>query len=235
MMQSIQVSFPGQRARQRTENKAENRVGLSCMVTQSCPTLCDPMDVAHQGPLSMGILQARILEWVVMPSSGGSSQLRGQTGVSHIAGGFFAICATRKPKNTGVGNLCLLQGIFLTQESNWGLPCCRWILYQLSYQGCLRVEQGWRKTNQHSYTSEQQLYWPWNSPGQNTGVGSLSLLQGIFPTQASNPGLPCCRKILYQLSHKGSSRTTDYDDRAQCVCDIYFKQVKSGIYFLSSL
>ena len=45
---------------------------------------------------------------------------------------------------------------------------------------------------------------PWDSPGQNTGVGSLSLLQGIFPTQESNPGLPCCRRILYKLSHKGS-------------------------------
>ena len=46
------------------------------------------------------------------------------------------------------------------------------------------------------------LYSPWNSPGQNTGVGSLSLLQGIFPTQASNPGLPHYRQILSQLSHK---------------------------------
>ena len=44
----------------------------------------------------------------------------------------------------------------------------------------------------------------WNSPGQNTGVGSLSLLQGIFPTQGSNPGLPHCRQILYQLSQQGS-------------------------------
>ena len=44
------------------------------------------------------------------------------------------------------------------------------------------------------------LYSPWNSPGQNTGVGSCSLLQGIFPTQGSNPGLPHCRRILYQLS-----------------------------------
>ena len=42
------------------------------------------------------------------------------------------------------------------------------------------------------------LYGPWNSPSQNTGVGSLSLLQGIFPTQDSNPGLPHCRQILYQ-------------------------------------
>ena len=48
------------------------------------------------------------------------------------------------------------------------------------------------------------LYTPWNSPGQNTGVGSFSLLQGIFPTQGSIPGLPYCRWILYQLSHKGS-------------------------------
>ena len=47
---------------------------------------------------------------------------------------------------------------------------------------------------------------PWNSPGQNTGVGSLSLLQCIFPTQGLNPGPPHCRQILYQLSHKGSPR-----------------------------
>ena len=45
---------------------------------------------------------------------------------------------------------------------------------------------------------------PWNSLGQNTGVGSLPLLQEVFPTQGSNPGLPLCRQILYQLSHKGS-------------------------------
>ena len=46
------------------------------------------------------------------------------------------------------------------------------------------------------------LHGPWNSPGQNTGVGSLSLLQGIFPTQGPNTGLPHCRQIPYQLSHK---------------------------------
>ena len=47
------------------------------------------------------------------------------------------------------------------------------------------------------------LYRPWNSPGQNTGVGSLSLLQGIFLTQESNWGLLHCRWILYQLSYQG--------------------------------
>ena len=48
------------------------------------------------------------------------------------------------------------------------------------------------------------LYSPWNSPRQNTGGGSLSLLQAIFPTQGSNSGLLHCRRILYQLSHQGS-------------------------------
>ena len=48
------------------------------------------------------------------------------------------------------------------------------------------------------------LYSPWTSPGQNPAVGSLSFLQGIFPTQGLNPGLLHCRQILYQLSHKGN-------------------------------
>ena len=47
------------------------------------------------------------------------------------------------------------------------------------------------------------LYSPRNSPGQNPGVGSLFLLQGIFPTQGLNPGVLHCRQILYQLSHEG--------------------------------
>ena len=53
------------------------------------------------------------------------------------------------------------------------------------------------------------LHSPWNCPGQNTGVGSLSLLQGIFPIQGSNRGLPHCRQILYQLSHQGSPEKGD--------------------------
>ena len=48
------------------------------------------------------------------------------------------------------------------------------------------------------------LYSPWNSPGQNTGVGSHFLLQGVFPTQGSNSGLSHCRQILYHMSHQGS-------------------------------
>ena len=70
------------------------------------------------------------------------------------------------------------------------------------------------ETERHSVLSDSLrphgLYSPWNSPGQNTGMGSLSLLQGIFPTQGSNPGLPYCRQILYQLSHQGSPRILEW-------------------------
>jgi len=59
----------------------------------------------------------------------------------------------------------------------------------------------------HDYSLQPHgLYSPWNSPSQNTRVGSLSLLQGIFPTQGSNPGLLHCKQILYQLIYRGSTR-----------------------------
>ena len=54
------------------------------------------------------------------------------------------------------------------------------------------------------------LYNPWNSLGHNTGVGNLSLLQGIFATQGSNPDIPHYRWILHQLSHQGSPRILEW-------------------------
>ena len=62
-----------------------------CLVAQSCLTLCNPMDCSPSGSSVCGILQARILEWVSMPSSRGSSKPRDQTQVSPIAGRFFTI------------------------------------------------------------------------------------------------------------------------------------------------
>ena len=79
-------------------------------------------------------------EWVAIPSSRGLSQPKDQTQVSHIAADFLQSEPPGKPKNTGVGSLSLLQGIFPTQESNWGLLHCRQILYQLSYQESLWKE-----------------------------------------------------------------------------------------------
>ena len=66
----------------------------------------------------MGILQARRMEWVAICSSRGSSQTSNQNQVSRIAGGFLPSEPPGKPKNPGVGSPSLLQGIFVTQESN---------------------------------------------------------------------------------------------------------------------
>ena len=77
----------------------------------------------------------------------------------------------------------------------------QWKVAQLLSEGCSVVSNS---------LQSHGLYSPWNSPGQNTGVGSLSLLQGVFTIQGSNPGLPHCRWILYQLSHKGSPRTLEW-------------------------
>ena len=80
----------------------------------------------------------------------------------------------------------------------------RWLLL-LQSAGFRMCELQWVKVA-HSYlTLCDPMDYTWNSPGQNTGVGSLSFLQGIFPSQGSNPGLLHCRRILSQLSHKGIS------------------------------
>ena len=112
---------PNQRPGQGMELTVRNKVKV--LVTQSCPTLCDPVDCPWDSP----------------------------------------------DKNTGVGCHFLLQGIFPTQGLKPGLSHGRQNLYQLSHQ-----------CESHSVVSESLrphgLHNPWNSPGQNTGVGSLSLL-----------------------------------------------------------
>ena len=69
---------------------------------------------------------------------------------------------------------------------------------------CTEGKVKWKSLSRVWLFATPWLYSPRNSPGQNTGVASLCLLQGIFPTQGPNPGLPHCRRILYHLSHLGS-------------------------------
>ena len=107
-------------------------------------------------------------------------------------------------QNIGVGSLSLFQGIFPSQGLN--LHLLHWQadslpLHHVGNERCSVVSDSLRPHG---------LYIPWNSLGQNTRVGSLSLLQGIFPTQGSKRDLPHCRWILYQLSHKGSPRILEW-------------------------
>ena len=77
-------------------NHSTTKVIVKVSVTQSCPTLCDPMDYSPPGSSVHGILQARILEWVAIPFSRGSFRPRDQSRVYCIAGRFFTIWATGK-------------------------------------------------------------------------------------------------------------------------------------------
>ena len=100
-------------------------------VAQSCLPLCNPMDdTVH------GILQAGILEW---DSSCLLQEIFPTQGIEPRSPALQVDSLPSEPpgryKNTGVGSLSLTQEIFQTQESNWDLLHCRWILYQLSYQG----------------------------------------------------------------------------------------------------
>ena len=73
------------------QNNLPDTVRMKVLVTQSCLTLCNPRDCSPPGSSVLGILQARILEWVAIPFSTGSSRPRDQTWVSHIAGTFFTV------------------------------------------------------------------------------------------------------------------------------------------------
>ena len=142
----------------------------SGLVTNSNLTLATPWTVAHQAPLSM----------------------------------------EHSSKNTGMGYHFLLQGIFPIQESNPGLLHCRQTLYQLSYATCsfLRYIKDFSCVLYASLLSGVQLLaTPWtvcnlpgssihdDFPGKNTRVSCHAILQGVFPTQGSNPGtwhgIPC--------------------------------------------
>ena len=96
-----------------------NAMKVKVKVTQSCPTLFDPMDCIH------GILQARILEWVAFPLPGDLPNPGIEPMSPPLQADSLPAEPPGKPKNTGVGSLYLLQGIFPTQESNWSLLHCR--------------------------------------------------------------------------------------------------------------
>ena len=153
------------------------------------------------------ILQARILECVAMPSSGDlpdpEIEPLSQTSPT-LAGRFFTTSSTFiQTLNCSIWDLVPWPGI------EPGPPALR--MKNLSHWTTREVPDEWQS---HSVVSASlqphglelsKLLCPRISPGKNPGVGSHSFLQGIFPTQGSNPGLPYCRQFLYHLNHQGST------------------------------
>ena len=150
---------------------------------------CHSMNFSLSGSSVYGILQARMLEWVAISSSRRSFWPRDQICI------FCVSCIYRwilLPLNH-------LESPLKNED------------YELKQPALSQVKQTESENESHSVVSDSLqpygLYSPWNSPGQNTGVGSLSLLRGIFLTQELNRDLLHCRQILYQLNYEGSSKT----------------------------
>ena len=167
--------------------KTKIRTTVKVKVAQSCPTLCDPMDYTV-----LGILQARILEWVAFPFSRGSSQPRNQTQVSCIAGGFFTSWTTKeallydpvipvleiyiiyiyiKPQNIIWKDICTPRFIFVVvQLQPYGLQHSRLPCPSLSPRVC---------------SNSCPLIW-WCHPTISSSVAPFFCLQS-FPTSRSFP------------------------------------------------
>ena len=107
-----------------------------------------------------------------------------------------------QPKNTGVGSLPLLQQIFPTQELHRGLLHCRWIPYQLSYQGSLILQAALCLVTQSCLTLCNPMHRSLpgssvhgDSPGMNMGVGCQALLQGNLPNPGIKPRSPALQTV----------------------------------------
>ena len=156
--------------------------------------------VARQAPLSMGILQptgvgCHFLLQGIFPTQGLNLCLPNCRQILYHLSHQGSPWSLLSDCNFCLDSIslshipCLILTISQTPASKLG----KWV-----------SESEWKLVSRVQLFATPGLYSPWNSPGQNTGVGSFSLLQGIFPTQGSNLGLPHCRWILYRLSHKGS-------------------------------
>ena len=189
------------------------------------------MDYSLPGSSVHGIPQARILEWVAMPSSRGSSRPRDQT---HV---YFVSCINRwilyhwshqESQNNSwmitqlIGGRTRIQTLalyiasvtptydFCSRQPAWFVSTTHVGLESESEVAqscptlCDPMDCSLPGSSVHGIFQARVLLCPWDFPGKSTGVDCHFLLQGIFPTQGFNPGLPHCRQKLYRLSHQES-------------------------------
>ena len=141
------------------------------------------MDYSPPGSSVHGILQARILKWVAISSSRGSSRPMDRTRVSWIAGRFFTTESPGKP---------------IKEERSLDFLRLFYAVLCLIAQSC--------PTLQPHGLQPARFLCPWRFSSQEYWSGLPCPPQGIFPTKGLNPGLLHCRMTLYHLSHQGSPR-----------------------------
>ena len=192
---------------------------MLCLVAQSCLTLCNPTDCSPPGSSVHGILQARMLEWVAMPSSRGSSQPRDRTQISCIVGRFFTIQTTKEvPKHAPEQNLkytILVMPwhsldsacVYVCAESECSGLCILTpsVCVCLCVCACACTHAVSRdKLFVTLWSVPTRLPCLWDFPSKNTEEGCHFFLQGIFPTQGWKSAL---QADSLPMSHWGSPLT----------------------------
>ena len=138
---------------------------MLCCAVLSRPVMSNsatPWTAAHQAPLSMGFSRQEYCSGLPCPPPGYLPNWGIESRSPASQANSLLSEPPGKPKNTGVGSLSLLQENFLTQEWNWGLLHCRWILYQLSHPGSpqlhiLRLNSGIRNSEQWRHKRQQRI------------------------------------------------------------------------------
>ena len=156
-------------------------------VIQSSPTLCDPMDCSLPDSCIHGIFQARTLEWAAISFYRGSFQPRDQTWVFRIVGRRFHRLSHQGSLSTWYYTkykymITAIAFPFRMLNARKTMVCFLYPRISGDRYSTWHIES---ESHSVAFNSLQphELCSPWNSPGQDTGVGSLSLLQGIFPTR----------------------------------------------------
>ena len=201
--------------------KLNSRLPPYVLLAQSCPILCNPSDCSLLGSSVHGILQERILEWVAISFSRGSSQPRDRTQLSPIASRFFTIWAPREapgyPQISSIGyrstdlrtmSTKVICSLSFMVEPKPEYPLTLHIIHgKTGICGAVRNKLTNCKFLKVKVTqSYPTLCDPtdYSLPGSSVhGILQARMLE-IFPTQGPKPGSLHCRQILYRLRHQGS-------------------------------
>ena len=168
-------------------------LGVESEVAQLCPTLRYPMDCSPPGSSVHGIFQERILEWVVISFSRGSSQPRDWTQVSLIAGRCFNLWATREAPYSGILHACMCAKSLYSCRIHDPVDCQALLFMGFSRQeywsglpfpSPMQESEKWKWSRSVVSDSSRphglqptRLLCPWDFPGKSTGVGCHCLLQ----------------------------------------------------------
>ena len=187
--------------------QCENPPCVLCLVAQLCSTLSIPSNIARQAPLSMGISRQECYSGLPGPPPGDFPN-PGIKPRTHIVGRFFTIWATRETQEywsapPHLPHFCWWKkcGFGMREVLTLRLPLKDPPLERQCICSAPPAREGRLGIREYPYPFSR------GREIRNQGI-SLSLLQGIFPTQELNWGLLCCRWILYQLSYPGSQRPT---------------------------